>query len=286
MTNIYYRRNFLPTKFFTDGFFAVSSAADTPGTSSSNETLPTLGLTNEVKALVQKSFENAQEVMLSAAHEVAKRVANDFLEMQNKDQQRSLKIIERKASFDKVKISGKGNENQFNHAKEVMADLDEAIDHLEEEDYAKVRESLEQGKKKLTRRIKLIRIADRNGWPTVEEYLSDDLASDSDDEKQLNKAIRTANLKQEKRKRERKSFNQKRFEAKSRFSSQNNRITNFERIPAQPQRQPLNTQYRSNYNNNSSNRQCWNCFAYGHFYQQCPSLRDNNAKTVPTTVNK
>ena len=48
--------------------------------------------------------------------------------------------------------------------------------------------------------MKLIKIADRENWGTVKEYMSDNLASDTDDEKALAKAIKTAAAKREKRK--------------------------------------------------------------------------------------
>ena len=49
----------------------------------------------------------------------------------------------------------------------------------------------------------MIRIADKNrdGWPVVQEYESDDLASDSEDEKKIRKAKAAA----EKRRKEAKS---------------------------------------------------------------------------------
>ncbi|KAK3742011.1 hypothetical protein QZH41_019859, partial [Actinostola sp. cb2023] len=46
-----------------------------------------------------------------------------------------------------------------------------------------------EGKKLIKKRQKLIRIADKakDGWRVVEEYVSDELASDTDDEKRLKK---------------------------------------------------------------------------------------------------
>ena len=61
------------------------------------------------------------------------------------------------------------------------------------------------------KRQKLIKIADKNkdGWQVVEEYESDELASNSDDEKKIKKARETASRKR-KAKYEFKRFDEKR----------------------------------------------------------------------------
>ena len=109
-----------------------------------------------------------------------------------KEHQRGSKVFQRR-----------GNQQQYDHAKECMATLEQIDKHLDRSDVAKAKRSLENGKVLLNKRIKLIRIADREGWGTVTEYLTDDLASDSADEKHLQKAIKAAAAKQE---RTRKSF--------------------------------------------------------------------------------
>ena len=47
--------------------------------------------------------------------------------------------------------------------------------------------ALEEGEELITNRQKLIKVADRSefGWATVEEYVADELADNSDDEKRL-----------------------------------------------------------------------------------------------------
>ena len=57
-----------------------------------------------------------------------------------------------------------------------MENLDGIEKSLERKDVDKVKEILAQGKILITKRIKLIKIADREDWGTVNEYVSDDLA--------------------------------------------------------------------------------------------------------------
>ena len=61
----------------------------------------------------------------------------------------------------------------------------------------KVKMALDQGMELLAARQKLIKIADHSefGWRVVAEYEADELTSDSDAEKKLEKAERTAERK-------------------------------------------------------------------------------------------
>ena len=43
-------------------------------------------------------------------------------------------------------------------------------------------------------RIKLIRLADKVNWQAVDEYVQDDLASASEDDKKISKAIKRAEV--------------------------------------------------------------------------------------------
>ena len=56
---------------------------------------------------------------------------------------------------------------------------------------------LEEGTGILSKRMKAIKLADKSEfvWQTVKEYLSDELASDSDDEKRTNRTERRAERK-------------------------------------------------------------------------------------------
>ena len=78
--------------------------------------------------------------------------------------------------------------------------MDEAIAATERRDIARTKEALQEGKALLLKRQKLIRLADRAecGWDVVHEYLSDELASDSDDEKHIARSCKAAAAKRKK----------------------------------------------------------------------------------------
>ena len=86
----------------------------------------------------------------------------------------------------------KGHEKQYIHNEEVRMKLSDARSALSEAPPAveKAKTLLEEGEKLIAERQKHIRIADRseNGWATVEEYMEDELADNSDDEKRLSRA--------------------------------------------------------------------------------------------------
>ena len=100
------------------------------------------------------------------------------------------KIIHSKSKTDKdaAGLKYKGNRKQF----ELNAHLDEILDNIDREasNASRVHELVADAKQLIKRRQKFIRIADKSkdGWAVVDEYESDDLASDSADEKRLKKA--------------------------------------------------------------------------------------------------
>ena len=73
----------------------------------------------------------------------------------------------------------------------------EASDERRSDLLKKAKEDLEEGMKILSRRQKMIKFADRSeaGWAVVEEYEDDALASNSEDERRMEKAERAAEKK-------------------------------------------------------------------------------------------
>ncbi|XP_071174702.1 uncharacterized protein LOC143074118 [Mytilus galloprovincialis] len=88
-----------------------------------------------------------------------------------------------------VKLKGEGNQIQYSFNSDIVSELQKLQKRTSAED--SVSTNLISGLiLKINRRNKLIRIADKSpaGWSTVREYESDDLASDSEDEKRLRQA--------------------------------------------------------------------------------------------------
>ena len=86
----------------------------------------------------------------------------------------------------------------------MLDEFDEASDALKAKPYDKVKAALDSGTDVVSKRIKVIKMADKSdfGWSTVNEYrLSDELASDSDDEKRMYRAERRAERKTRERRR-------------------------------------------------------------------------------------
>ena len=98
-----------------------------------------------------------------------------------------------------------GNQQQLDHSLQVMDKLDEASDALKQKLYEKVKVAQELGTELVSKRVKATKLADKRefGWATVNEYLSDEHASDSDDEKRIYRAERRPGRKINKEKRRR-----------------------------------------------------------------------------------
>ncbi|CAG2247361.1 unnamed protein product [Mytilus edulis] len=84
----------------------------------------------------------------------------------------------------------KGNQLQFELNSDIQDSISTAIGYIEKNRPKKAVRVLEDSSVQLKKRNKLIRIADKSegGWRTVNEYLSDEVASDSEDEKRIRAA--------------------------------------------------------------------------------------------------
>ena len=129
----------------------------------------------------------------------------DFAKRYSEENSSSVEQAVKKARREQYTCKRKGNQQQLDHSLQVLDKLDEAFDALKHKSYEKAKAALESGTELVSKRVKAIKLADKSefGWATVNEYLSDELASDSDDEKRIYQAERRAERKVTKEKRRR-----------------------------------------------------------------------------------
>ena len=139
----------------------------------------------------------------SSNSELVDEVFSLFKGYLNSQLQEKGKQFEQSANSDKeaAHIKYKGNRKQF----EVNLRLDNILTQIDESagSPADIHKLVAEARLIIKKRQKLIKIADKNrdGWLVVQEYETDDLASNSEDEKKIRKAKAAA----EKKRREAKS---------------------------------------------------------------------------------
>ena len=146
---------------------------------------------------------------------------SDFAKRFSEENSSSVEQAVKRARREHYTCKRKGNQQQLDHSLQVLDKLDEASDALKQKSYEKVKVTLESSTELFATRVKAIKLADKSkfGWATVNEYLSDELASDSDDEKRIYgyRAERRAERKINKEKRRRVRFDDKRTGSSSAF---------------------------------------------------------------------
>ena len=226
----------------------------------------------DIKKIVEDAVSVKFDAVLGAAKNVAEKMADDFMKREAEKAK-----TKAESSYNRVELQSKGNKNQFEHTREVLGDVEEAIECIDKNELAKAKEFLEKGKKSLKERIKLIRIADRDGWGTVLEYMSDDLADNSSDEKAIDKARRISYSKRRKRDSNKGRYFKNR--AYSNISSSNNFVQqNLNSNPVSRNQPSGNFQHQPR-------GVCWNCGNPGHYIRSCNLPRNMNIPNLASAQN-
>jgi hypothetical protein len=166
---------------------------------------------------------------------------------------------------DSYKFKKKGYEEQLKHNSKVITKLQEAgkhlaDDNLSEDSITDCRNKRAEGISLVKHRQKLIRMADSHeaGWRVVQEYETNPLAEDSDDEKKIQKAEYRAERKIKAEKAKRKDSSRR-----------------FNPYPPQTKGQASGTDW-SNYKPSK----CFGCGEKGHWKKDCP--KEQNATKLST----
>ena len=143
------------------------------------------------KAELIEILAKSQEKILSCVDSKLQDLKRSISE----DQEDCVRSVVKKVKEDQS-ISWKkvGNEKQFKFNDSLETKFDSAIAAIDKKKLDKAKQELQEGKKLLAERQKLIKLADRSecGWATVSAYLADDLADTPDDERRVSKAEKSA----------------------------------------------------------------------------------------------
>ena len=157
---------------------------------------------------------------------------------------------------DNYTFQRKGNENQFKHQVKVLSKLKEAKSQLESPEFnletlVNAKSRIEEGIDMIKERQKLIKLADSSelGWKVVNEYVSNPIADDSDDEKKMARAQARA---------------EKKYKA-DKMKKNKNRAAPYSSHSEKKDDRP---KFRSG--------RCFNCGKRGHWADECPDNKKSN----------
>ena len=172
---------------------------------------------------------------------------------------------------DKPLLKSEGNKQQFEHEVKVLEKFEDALSSLEQRKYDRAKEALSEGRALVNFRLKLIRIADKSdcGWTTVNEYVADELAENSDDEKRLYRSEQRAQRKIRKTR-----------QYSKRQSPKGARSFQFQQPPTfRPSLLETNPRLPSS---NGPLGPCFFCGRYGHLQSKCPDRSAVRPLSDPT----
>ena len=236
----------------------MSSADESNGSPNANDNVRTgaraatasgSGQTNNaemVRSVVATVMENQAETITRMTNEAMNAFMRNSEAKISEDIEQKLR---KKEKISEPTFKGEGNKDQYKHQRLILENMEDIGSALNRNEVEKAKELLEEGKNLVQKRMKLIRIAEREDWGTVREYVSDDLADDTDDEKSIARAVKSSEAKKEK------------------VRKQKARLLNIRKGTGRTR------DYKASYGRKSSDYKpqsnCWTCGRSGHTSRVC-----------------
>ena len=145
------------------------------------------GLDPFVGAAIQSAVSEPAGSLADNLTRVIESRLSNFAKRFSEENSLSVEQAVKRARHKHYTCKRKGNQQRLDHSLQVLDKLEEASDALKQKLYEKVKVTLESGTELVSKCIKAIKLADKSefGWATVNKYLSQELASDSDDAKRV-----------------------------------------------------------------------------------------------------
>ena len=260
---------------------AANSAATTAGT----------GLVSQLTASVVASLETklAEHASSTESHVIA-QVNRILTDKTSGLTERAAKRFQEDTA---TELTTKGNKEQYLHNLSIVRAIDKAANAIVAGDSEAGLTALSEGKSIITRRQKLIRLADAEpyGWEFVREYTKGSLAADSDEEKtfaRIRRTLKSNHAESARRPAPRahsvghaNSTNPRSRESvdirhRSPPRSHERQLDRRPHDSAPPRHQsnqstsPNHHRPRTDFRNNRYDRHCYRCNRRGHMHFDCP----------------